>query len=131
LQKADRPHLRIVRNYSQSHDHGKDKGHGKDQGHGKDHGGYGSHAPPSKSVEIQELEEDTQGYYMKYYGHLSEPKNKPDDFWALTLLKSDGVLECLAEINSSEFKMGKIEVNSLQGKYKEQLGIDFWRKSPK
>eukprot|EP01124_Arcella_intermedia_P006020 TRINITY_DN1352_c0_g1_i1.p1 TRINITY_DN1352_c0_g1~~TRINITY_DN1352_c0_g1_i1.p1 ORF type:complete len:575 (+),score=95.59 TRINITY_DN1352_c0_g1_i1:27-1751(+) len=79
-------------------------------GHGHGHAAAAHpEVPPLGSVQ----------YFKHYYG--STPEVKPGESWLLTALTSNGVLEALAEIASSEFKVTPLSGQVLRTLYKDQL----------
>eukprot|EP01125_Pyxidicula_operculata_P022881 TRINITY_DN9653_c0_g1_i1.p1 TRINITY_DN9653_c0_g1~~TRINITY_DN9653_c0_g1_i1.p1 ORF type:complete len:546 (+),score=155.49 TRINITY_DN9653_c0_g1_i1:79-1716(+) len=81
-------------------------------GHGHGHG-HGQVAPTEVPV-------NTPEYFQKYFGYLADPKNLPEKNWAAQALTTRGVLECIAEINSTEFKVKSLNAKNLKMTYIEQ-----------
>lgn len=65
--------------------------------------------------------EDIREWAAKHYGFLKSEKSQPDKLWFLQAMNSPLVLNCIAEINATEFAFKKLDANVLKAKYKEQL----------
>jgi len=62
-------------------------------------------------------------YIEKNFGYLKDAKNQPlaGETIATGALSSPAVLQAIAEINSTEFSIGKLDAKTLKAKYQEQL----------
>jgi len=83
------------------------------------HGSGGNDNVHGHHHEIKEVHPNSAEYYEKYYGHLASKDPKHSYFFEA--ITSPAFLQCVAELNASEFKVKPLDAKEIRNKYKEQL----------